>query len=39
MLMKARKQIGDDLVDRTWAEGQAMTLDQAVTDALREGGG
>jgi hypothetical protein len=32
-------QICDEAVDRAWAEGQAMTLDQAVTDALEKAEG
>jgi predicted ATPase/transcriptional regulator with XRE-family HTH domain len=33
LLLRAREQIGDESVDRTWAEGQAMTLEQAITYA------
>jgi tetratricopeptide (TPR) repeat protein len=33
---RARAHLGDDAFEHLWAEGQAMTLEQAVTDALSE---
>src|SRR5207253_1455986 len=37
-LATARSALGDEADDRIWAEGQAMTLDQAIASGLQEGG-
>jgi hypothetical protein len=38
-LAAARAALGDEAFDRLWAEGKAMTLEEAVAYALAEGDG